>query len=206
MDAAAAVQRVQQSGYADGSNYAARIAEADALLAASEARGTGYATSTATGFDGAANADWAEKDKLALDSAMVAVRQAQEDRDATFSNDKKTQADCDQADIKVAQAEQKVRDLEAKRDTATASKDDKTPAPNAPELTTNFTDEEIGLKSAELAVEKARLARNEVYAEAGVTEAEKLDADLSLQRAKNALDAERKSQAEGTSTGGSSGS
>lgn len=205
MDAAAAAQRVQQSGYADGSNYAARIAEADALLAASEARGSGYNAGTATGFNGAANADWAEKDKLALDSAMVAVRQAQEDRDATFANDKKTQADRDQADIKVAQAEQKVRDLEAKRDTATASKDDKTPAPSAPELTTNFSDEEIGLKSAELAVEKARLARNEVYAEAGVTEAEKLDADLSLQRAKNALDAERKNQAEGgTSASGGS--
>ncbi|WP_032393341.1 phage tail tape measure protein [Rhodococcoides fascians] len=206
MDAAAAAQRVQQSAFADGSNYAARMAEADAVLAASEARSSGYTTSAATGFNGAANADWAEKDKLALDSAMVAVRQAQEDRDATFVNDKKTQADRDQADIKVAQAEQKVRDLEAKRDTVTASKDDKTPAPNAPELTTNFSDEEIGLKSAELAVEKARLARNEVYAEAGVTEAEKLDADLSLQRAKNALDAERKSQAEGTSTGGSGGS
>ncbi|MEW1880402.1 phage tail tape measure protein [Rhodococcus sp. NPDC080181] len=202
MDAAAAAQRVQQSGYADGSNYAARMAEADALLAASEARGSGY---NAAGFNGAANADWAEKDKLALDSAMVAVRQAQEDRDATFANDKKTQADRDQADIKVAQAEQKVRDLEAKRDKATASKDDKTPAPNAPELTTNLSDEEIGLKSAELAVEKARLARNEVYAEAGVTEAEKLDADLSLQRAKNALDAERKNQAEGgTSANGGS--
>lgn len=205
MDAAAAAQRVQQSGYADGSNYAARMAEADALLAASEARGSGYDSGTATGFDGAANADWAEKDKLALDSAMVAVRQAQEDRDAIFANDKKTQADRDQADIKVAQAEQKVRDLEAKRDTATASKDDKTPAPNAPELTTNLSDDEISLKSAELAVEKARLARNEVYAEAGVTEAEKLDADLSLQRAKNALDAERKNQAEGgTSANGGS--
>ena len=205
MDAAAAAQRVQQSGYADGSNYAARMAEADALLAASEARGSGYNADTARGFNGAANADWAEKDKLALDSAMVAVRQAQEDRDAVFANGKKTQADRDQADIKVAQAEQKVRDLEAKRDTATASKDDKTPAPDAPELTTNLSDEEIGLKSAELAVEKARLARNEVYAEAGVTEAEKLDADLSLQRAKNALDAERKNQAEGgTSANGGS--
>ncbi|MFI8569856.1 phage tail tape measure protein [Rhodococcus sp. NPDC078407] len=205
MDAAAAAQRVQQSGYADGSNYAARMAEADALLAASEARSSGYNADTARGFNGAANADWAEKDKLALDSAMVAVRQAQEDRDATFANDKKTQADREQADIKVTQAEQKVRDLEAKRDRATASKDDKTPAPNAPELTTNFTDDEISLKSAELAVEKARLARNEVYAEAGVTEAEKLDADLSLQRAKNALDAERKNQAEGgTSASGGS--
>jgi TP901 family phage tail tape measure protein len=202
MDAAAAAQRVQQSGYADGSNYAARMAEADALLAASEARAGGY---NAAGFNGAANADWAEKDKLALDSAMVAVRQAQEDRDAVFVNEKKTQADRDQADIKVAQAEQKVRDLEAKRDTATASKDDKTPAPNAPELTTNLNDDEISLKSAELAVEKARLARNEVYAEPGVTEAEKLDADLSLQRAKNALDAERKNQAEGgTSANGGS--
>lgn len=205
MDPAVAAQKVQQSAYSDGSNYAAKAAEADAILAASAARRSGLTTSTATGFEGAANSKWAEKDKLALDSAMVSVRQAQEDRDAVFANDKKTQADREQADLKVAKAEQRVRDLELKRDTATASKDDKTPAPDAPELTTNFSDEEIGLKSAELAVEKARLARNEVYAEAGVTEAEKLDADLSLQRAKNALDAERKNQAEGgTSASGGS--
>nr|WP_315901225.1 phage tail tape measure protein [Rhodococcus sp. BP22] len=198
MGAAAAAQKVQQSAFTDGSNYAEKMSEADALLAASEARGIGT-VAAATGFDGAVNSTWTEKDKLALDSAMVAIRQAQEDRDATYANDKKSQADREQADLKVAQAEAKVRELELERDTAVVSKasDDKTPAPNAPELTTNFNDDEISLKSAELAVEKARLARNEVYAEAGVTEAEKLDADLSYQRAKNALDEERKTQAEG---------
>ena len=199
MDAAAAAQKVQQSGFSDGSNYAAKLAEADALLAASEARGTGTVAVAETGFEGAINSKWAEKDKLALDSAMVAIRQAQEDRDATYANDKKSQADREQADLKVKQAEAKVRELEAERDTPTATKDtdDKRPAPNAPELTTNLNDEEISLKSAELAVEKARLSRNEAYAEEGATEADKLDADLSYQRAKNALDEERKKQAEG---------
>ncbi len=215
MDAAAAAQRVQQSGYADGSNYAARAAEADAILAAAESRGSSYGADVAdvsdgkTGFEGAANSKWAEKDKLALDSARIAIRQAQEDRDAAYVNDKKTQADREQADKKVEKAEQKVRDLEAKRDTPNMVKGSKSdaPAPDAPELVGNMTDDEISLKSAELAVEKARLARNEAYAKDGATKEDKLDADLSLQRAKNALDAERKTQAEGGSSksGSSSG-
>ena len=215
MDAAAAAQRVQQSGYADGSNYAARAAEADAILAAAESRGSSYGADVAdvsdgkTGFEGAANSKWAEKDKLALDSARIAIRQAQEDRDAAYVNDKKTQADREQADKKVEKAEQKVRDLEAKRDTPNMVKGSKSdaPAPDAPELVGNMTDDQISLKSAELAVEKARLARNEAYAKDGATEEDKLDADLSLQRAKNALDAERKTQAEGGSSksGSSSG-
>lgn len=211
MDAAAAAQRVQQSGFADGSNYAARAAEADAILSAAESRGASYGSDGGevsdgkTGFEGAANSKWAEKDKLALDSALVAIRQAKEDRDAVYVNDKKTQADREQADLKVQKAEQKVRDLEAKRDTPNMVKGD-APAPDAPELVGNMTDDEISLKSAELAVEKARLARNEAYAKDGATDDEKLDADLSLQRAKNALDAERKTQAEGgSSSGGSSG-
>lgn len=217
MDAAAAAQRVQQSAFADGSNYAARAAEADAILAAAESRGassSAYGADGAevadgkTGFEGAANSKWAEKDKLALDSARIAIRQAQEDRDAAYVNDKKTQADREQADKKVEKAEQKVRDLETKRDTPNMVKGSKSdaPAPDAPELVGNMTDDEISLKSAELAVEKARLARNEAYAKDGATEADKLDADLSLQRAKNALDAERKTQAEGgSSKSGSSG-
>ncbi|MBY4212910.1 phage tail tape measure protein [Rhodococcus fascians] len=214
MDAAAAAQRVQQSAFADGSNYAVKAAEADAILSAAESRGSAYGSDGAdvadgkTGFEGAANSKWAEKDKLALDSARVAIRQAQEDRDAAYVNDKKTQADREQADLKVQKAEQKVRDLEAKRDTPNMVKGSKSdaPAPDAPELTGNMTDDEISLKSAELAVEKARLARNEAYAKDGATEADKLDADLSLQRAKNALDAERKTQAEGgSSKSGSSG-
>lgn len=218
MDPALAAQKVQQSAFADGSNYAAKLAEADAILAAAESR-SGMSVyglepeeigDGKTGFEGAANSKWTEKDKLDLESAIVAIRQAQDDRDAAYANDKKSQADREQADIKVRQAEQKVRDLEAKRDTPNMIKNkdgkDKSPAPNAPELTTNLNDDEISLKSAELAVEKARLARNEVYAEDGVTEAEKLDADLSLQRAKNALDAERKEQAEGKSSGKGGGS
>lgn len=213
MDAAAAAQRVQQSAFADGSNYAARAGEADAILSAAESRGSSYGSDFAdvsdgkTGFEGAANSKWAEKDKLALDSARIAIRQAQEDRDAAYVNDKKTQADREQADKKVEKAEQKVRDLEAKRDTPNMVKGDSdSPAPDAPELVGNMTDDEISLKSAELAVEKARLARNEAYAADGATDADKLDADLSLQRAKNALDAERKTQAEGgISKSGSSG-
>lgn len=197
MDPAAAAQRVQQSAFADGSNYAVKSGEADGIIAALDSRGDSVAVAE-KGFEGAANSKWAEKDKLALDSAMVAIRQAQEDRDAVYADDKKSQADREQADLKVKQAEAKVRELEAERDTPTATKDtdDKRPAPNAPELTTNLNDEEISLKSAELAVEKARLSRNEAYAEEGATEADKLDADLSYQRAKNALDEERKKQSE----------
>lgn len=124
-----------------------------------------------------------EKDRLALESAKVAVTQAQDDLNAALANEKKSPADRDQARIKVQQAELKVKELEAKRDDTGLAL-----APDAPGLTTSYTDDEISRLEAKQAVEEARLDRNEVYAaftRGEATEKEKLDADLKLQRAIN---------------------
>ncbi|OZF00859.1 phage tail tape measure protein [Rhodococcus sp. 15-1154-1] len=127
-----------------------------------------------------------EKDRLALESAKVSVTQAQEDLAAAMANEKKSPADREQARIKVAQAEEKVRELESKRDAPGS-----TPAPDAPELTTRYTDEQLSVQDAQAAVEDARLDRNEVYAafvRGEATQKDKDDADRKLQRALNALD------------------
>ncbi|NKV71030.1 hypothetical protein GS941_22040 [Rhodococcus hoagii] len=60
-------------------------------------------------------ATWTEKDELSLESARIAITQAQEARDRTNANGKKSQADRDQADSKVRRAEERVRALEAKK-------------------------------------------------------------------------------------------
>ncbi|MHD0300731.1 phage tail tape measure protein, partial [Rhodococcus qingshengii] len=54
MTEAQAAQRVQQSGTADGSNYAAKAAEADEIIAASNARGNGNPMTVGTTESGAA--------------------------------------------------------------------------------------------------------------------------------------------------------
>ncbi len=54
MSEAEAAQKVQQSGTADGSNYAVKAAEADEIIAASNARGNGSQMTVATTDSGAA--------------------------------------------------------------------------------------------------------------------------------------------------------
>ena len=54
MDEAQAAQKVQQSGTADGSNYAAKAAEAEQIIAASNARGNGSQMTVGTTDAGAA--------------------------------------------------------------------------------------------------------------------------------------------------------
>ncbi|NKV71107.1 hypothetical protein GS941_22465 [Rhodococcus hoagii] len=51
-------------------------------------------------------ATWTEKDEFSLESARIAITQAQEARDRTNANGKKSQADRDQADSKVRRAEE----------------------------------------------------------------------------------------------------
>lgn len=141
---------------------------------------------TSGGYSSKRKATWAEKDDLALESARVAITQAEEDLQAALNNPKKSAADKDQARIKVERAKQKVKDLEAKKDAA-AKGLDAPPAPDAPELTTNYSDEQLSALDAEAAVEEARLKRNEVYADPESTPEDKAAADRALQRARNAL-------------------
>ncbi|UGQ58961.1 NlpC/P60 family protein [Rhodococcus pyridinivorans] len=111
---------------------------------------------------------WSESDELKLDSARIAIRQAEEDRDRIHADPKKTQADRDQANNKVAQAEAKVRELEA--DKYKAETGDTGPAPQAPELTTTRTDDELRMRDLERAIDEANERRNEVYADPASTQ------------------------------------
>lgn len=183
MDPAAAAQRVQQSAFADGSNYRAEAEEADQIIAALGARGTATAAYSSTSSK---KVTWADKDQIALDRAEVAVTQAEEARDKIYANDKKSQADRDQADLKVKAAKQKVVDLQAKKDAAAAGGKDG-PAPQAPDLAKNYSEEEISAMRAQLAVDSANAKRNEVYADPESTPEDKTQADLDLAAARNSL-------------------
>ncbi|WP_231383828.1 phage tail tape measure protein [Rhodococcus sp. 114MFTsu3.1] len=155
---------------------------------------------TSGGYSSKRKATWAEKDDLALESARIAITQAEEDLQAALGNPKKSEADKDQARIKVEKAKQKVKDLEAKKDAA-AKGLDAPPAPDAPELTTNYSDEQLSALDAEAAVVDANLKRNEVYADPESTDEDKRAADRALQRAKNALAKDKSGSSSSSSTG-----
>ncbi|MBQ9051751.1 tape measure protein [Rhodococcus sp. (in: high G+C Gram-positive bacteria)] len=131
--------------------------------------------------------EWTEKDALALESARVAVIQAQEARDKINANDKKSQADRDQAELKVQQAELKVRELEQKRDGKSSMSNDP-----APVLTGEMGDDAISVRNAEIALLDAQLARDKVYNDPESTSLEKEKADISVYSAQNSLAATRK--------------
>lgn len=181
MDPAAAAQKVQQSAFADGSNYRVKADEADAIIAASDARGTTTTTTATT------SSTWEDKDQIALDRAVVAVTQAEEARDKIYANEKKSQADRDQADLKVKAAKQKVVDLQAEKDGAAAGTKDG-PAPQAPDLARTYTDVEIERMEAQMAVDDANLRRNEVYADPEATDNDRTKADIALDQARKKLD------------------
>ncbi|WP_341513646.1 tape measure protein [Rhodococcus qingshengii] len=130
--------------------------------------------------------EWTEKDALALESARVAVIQAQEARDKINANDKKSQADRDQAELKVQQAELKVRELEQKRDGKSSMSNDP-----APVLTGEMGEDAISVRNAEIALLDAQLARDKVYNDPESTSLEKEKADISVYSAQNSLAATR---------------
>lgn len=134
---------------------------------------------------------WDTEDELKLDSARIAVVQAQEDRDKTLGDSKKSQADKDQAVNKVQQAEEKVRKLEEQK---RAAEQGGMAIPPAPELTTAYTEDELRLRDLERAVDEAKWDRDEVYADADAAPWERDEADDKLQRAINALAEEQQEQ------------
>ncbi|GAA3157864.1 hypothetical protein GCM10020255_039530 [Rhodococcus baikonurensis] len=149
---------------------------------------TGGASYTA----GVSSNPWTEKDALALESARVAIIQAQEDRDAVYANDKKTEADRQQADLKVQRAELKVKELEQKRDGAGSA----TSITPAPALTGAMTEDAIGIRNAEIAVLDAQLSRDKTYADTTSTSLDKEKADIAVYSAQNRLEQARKDATE----------
>ncbi|WP_009473877.1 phage tail tape measure protein [Rhodococcus sp. JVH1] len=143
-------------------------------------------------------ATWTESDEKKLESAVIAVQQAKEAQERTNANPKKTDADRDQAQNKVERAELRVQELEDKKAAAKAGKD-APPAPEAPDLSTSYTDDQLSLRQAERAVDKARLDRNEVYDDPESTQEQKDEADDQLQSAINALTEQKKGKSKGTS-------
>ncbi|MCJ0906224.1 phage tail tape measure protein [Rhodococcus sp. ARC_M6] len=125
---------------------------------------------------------WTEKDALALESARVAVIQAQEDRTKTNGNAKKTDADKQQSDLKVQRAELKVKELEQKRDGAGQG----TSIGPAPTLTGGMSEDAISARNAEISVIDAQLARDKVYADVTSTSLDKEKADMAVYSAENA--------------------
>ncbi|SCZ14304.1 tape measure domain-containing protein [Rhodococcus erythropolis] len=143
----------------------------------------GAGTAAGTSDMDIAGSKWTKDDELALESARVAITQAKEARDKVYANEKKTDADRQQADLKVARAEQKVSDLEAKRANETGIES----YGPAPDLPGSMTDEQISLRSAELALTDAELDRDRVYGDPKSTSKDKEKADMSVYQARNRL-------------------
>jgi len=176
------------AGYDDG-QFPAQFHLPDAMLnPALQMALTGGASYTA----GASSNPWTEKDALALESARVSIIQAQEDRDAVYANDKKTEADRQQADLKVQRAELKVKELEQKRDGAGSA----TSITPAPALTGAMTEDAIGIRNAEIAVLDAQLSRDKTYADTTSTSLDKEKADIAVYSAQNRLEQARKDATE----------
>ncbi|KLN71026.1 hypothetical protein ABM90_14155 [Rhodococcus erythropolis] len=145
----------------------------------------GWNEAQGTSIGATSEVTWTDKQELDLQSADIAVQQAKEARDKVYGDEKKSQADRDQADVKVRQAEQKVIDLQAKKDEAGTGK--KGPSPQAPELSKAYTDAEIERLEAQMQVDDANERRNDVYADAEASPNDRLRADIALQEAKDAL-------------------
>ena len=176
------------AGYDDG-QFPNQFHLPDAMLnPALQMALTGGASYTA----GASSNPWTEKDALALESARVSIIQAQEDRDAVYANDKKTEADRQQADLKVQRAELKVKELEQKRDGAGSA----TSITPAPALTGAMTEDAIGIRNAEIAVLDAQLSRDKTYADTTSTSLDKEKADIAVYSAQNRLEQARKDATE----------
>ncbi|AKD99215.1 hypothetical protein XU06_22965 [Rhodococcus erythropolis] len=156
----------------------------------------GAGTAAGTSDMEIAGSKWTEADELALESARVAITQAKEARDKVYANEKKTDADRQQADLKVARAEQKVSDLEAKRSSETGIES----YGPAPDLPGSMTDEQISMRSAELALTDAELDRDRVYGDPKSTSQDKEKADMSVYQARNRL-ADEQTAATGTGDG-----
>ena len=145
----------------------------------------GWNEAQGTSIGATSEVTWTDKQELDLQSADIAVQQAKEARDKVYGDEKKSQADRDQADVKVRQAEQKVIDLQAKKDEAGTGK--KGPSPQAPELSKAYTDAEIERLEAQMQVDDANERRNDVYADAEASPNDRLRADIALQEAKDGL-------------------
>ena len=153
---------------------------------ATEGIASSYSTS---GTSSGSKATWSDKNELDLDSAKVSITQAMEARakvETAFAEGKKTQADLDQANLRVAKAEQRVVDLQTKKDNAAAGLEEG-PPPQAPGLERAFTEGETATIDAQLALESANERRNEIYADEESTDLEKLKADAALFEAQESL-------------------
>ncbi|WP_257890580.1 tape measure protein [Rhodococcus sp. USK10] len=126
---------------------------------------------------------WTKKDQLALESAKVAVTQAEEARDKVNANEKKSDADRQQAQLRVEKAVEKVERLEAKRNEANQTG---TYEP-APDLAGEMDEDSITLRRAEMAITEAELQRDDTYNDPDATQDDKEKADLDVFDARNRL-------------------
>lgn len=152
----------------------------------------GYVQGAYNTTGGAARAAaWSDSDETNLKSAEVAVTQAEEARNAVetaFAEGKKTQADLDQANLKVEKAQNKVLDMQGKKDDAANGVADG-PAPQAPALERAYTEQEAERIDLQAQVEGANTRRNEVYNDPYASETERLKADADLSLAQQKLEA-----------------
>lgn len=142
-------------------------------------------------YSGAQVEKWDAEDELDLDSARIAVLQAQESATETNNDPDKSEADRAQANNKVQQAQLRVEKLEEKKRTAESGG---IVIPDAPDMDSSYTDDELRLRDLERAVEEAKWDRNEVYANPDLGQWARGEADDKYQRALNALRDEQQAQ------------
>ncbi|MCK8671009.1 phage tail tape measure protein [Rhodococcus sp. HM1] len=119
-------------------------------------------------------------DELRLRDLERGVDEATWDRDEVYADPEAAPWERDEADDKLQRAINSLADEQREQRLAFA--------PEAPELTTRMSDDEMRIADLEDAVEEAKLDRNAVYADPRSTDKDRARADRELQKALNALD------------------
>jgi tape measure domain-containing protein len=131
--------------------------------------------------------EWTESDELDLQDAILAVQDAKDARAKLDKEDSKaTDTDRQRADIAIQRAQIRAQEKQAEKDEVAAWAPD-APAPQAPAMAEAWEKEERDRIRAQIAVDEANTKRNEVYADPFSTENDKLNADMELQDAQDAL-------------------
>ncbi|MFE2997931.1 hypothetical protein ACFXG4_23295, partial [Nocardia sp. NPDC059246] len=130
---------------------------------------------------------WTDEDETELLSLQEAVTQAQERRDEVYANEKGKYSDSDKrkADIDVKTAQNKVVKKQEQKDHQGELEGGTRVAPQAPELTKHYSDQEKSHISKQAAIDSANKKRNEVYDNPDSTDTEKAEADIALQEARD---------------------
>ncbi|WP_174551029.1 NlpC/P60 family protein, partial [Nocardia farcinica] len=135
------------------------------------------------GISGGTLIEWTAEDERELERLHIAVQKAKERRDEVYADAESSPSDRRLADLDVADAEDKVIEKQRQKDRQGQIDGGERIAPEAPELSRMYSEEEADRISKLAAVQAARERRNEVYDDPTSTAIDKAQADAEYSRA-----------------------